>query len=564
MIAQGNVRMKKYNSYLSATFALYLLGLACFVGYNYLDNKEKAIARIDTKLIEAASSVPLLVGNKYFSELSNTPPGDDVEKEMVRKLTEFSKINKIKYVYLMRSKNDKIVFALSGATDEEIEKGTYSKYDDAYNDASDVLKQVFVTKKVSFEEYTDKWGSFRSVLIPWRSPSGEFFIIGADFPISELNDIYLKDLLTSIFTGLYFLLLAVPFVLCVMKSSKEAKLTLEAEVKRQTIDIEQLNQNLAQRVTEAENEAQKALVACREAEDYRLQAEQAKVQGMLEASARIKEVVAGINAASEALSVQVEQSSEGADRQSSQVSETAAAMEEMNSTVLEIARNSAESAKSADDARQKAQAGNEIVVSVIKSIEDIQNIALALKENMDALGKQAAGIGQIANVISDIADQTNLLALNAAIEAARAGDAGRGFAVVADEVRKLAEKTQVATKEVEHSIQAIQSGAKTNIENVEQAVRTISAANSQASNSGQALREIVDLIGTASDRVQAIATASEQQSATSEEISRSIENVAAISSETADAMRQSAMAVSELAQQAAILRQLVVDMQSDG
>ena len=79
--------MKKYNRYLAATFVLYLLGLACFVGYNYLDNKEKAIARIDTKLIEAASSVPLLVGNKYFSELSNTPPGDDVEKEMVRKLT---------------------------------------------------------------------------------------------------------------------------------------------------------------------------------------------------------------------------------------------------------------------------------------------------------------------------------------------------------------------------------------------------------------------------------------------------------------------------------------------
>lgn len=131
-------------------------------------------------------------------------------------------------------------------------------------------------------------------------------------------------------------------------------------------------------------------------------------------------------------------------------------------------------------------------------------------------------------------------------------------------MRKLAEKTQVATKEVEHSIQAIQLGAKTNIESVEQAVRTISAANSQASNSGQALSEIVDLIGTASDRVQAIAAASEQQSATSEEISRSIENVAAISSETADAMRQSAMAVAELARQAAILRQLVIEMQSDG
>lgn len=77
--------------------------------------------------------------------------------------------------------------------------------------------------------------------------------------------------------------------------------------------------------------------------------------------------------------------------------------------------------------------------------------------------KQAEGIGEIINTISDIADQTNLLALNAAIEAARAGDAGRGFAVVADEVRKLAEKTMVATKDVEQYIHTIQNSAKTNM-----------------------------------------------------------------------------------------------------
>ena len=121
---------------------------------------------------------------------------------------------------------------------------------------------------------------------------------------------------------------------------------------------------------------------------------------------------------------------------------------------------------------------------------------------MNALGQQAEGIGQIMSVIADIADQTNLLALNAAIEAARAGDAGRGFAVV-----------------------------------------------------------ILENVHLVNDQVQSIATASEQQSAASEEINHSVEQVATISSETAQAMEQAAKAVADLAQQSQVLQGLIRDMQ---
>ena len=110
------------------------------------------------------------------------------------------------------------------------------------------------------------------------------------------------------------------------------------------------------------------------------------------------------------------------------------------------------------------------------------------------LGKQAQGIGQILNVISDIADQTNLLALNAAIEAARAGEAGRGFAVVADEVRKLAEKTMTATGEVGEAIRNIQVGTQKNMSNVEQSVQAVVSATALADKSGNALVDIVNLV----------------------------------------------------------------------
>ena len=102
--------------------------------------------------------------------------------------------------------------------------------------------------------------------------------------------------------------------------------------------------------------------------------------------------------------------------------------------------------------------------------------------------RQAEGIGQIMNVISDIADQTNLLALNAAIEAARAGDAGRGFAVVADEVRKLAEKTMTATHEVGAVITGIQEGTRKSVAGVNLSINTIQEATNLANQSGQTLR----------------------------------------------------------------------------
>ncbi len=315
---------------------------------------------------------------------------------------------------------------------------------------------------------------------------------------------------------------------------------------------------------EAAEQARLAGIATDEANEAKAKAERAKAEGMIAAATQLEKVVEVISSASEELSAQVEQSSRGSEVQSTRVAETATAMEEMNSTVLEVARNASQAAESTDNARKKAGEGSTVVGQVVSGIGTMQSVSMSLKEDMGQLGKQAEGIGQIMNVISDIADQTNLLALNAAIEAARAGDAGRGFAVVADEVRKLAEKTMSATQEVGAAIRGIQDGARKNMDNVDRAVHTVEEATKLANKSGEALQEIVNLVDTATDQVRSIATASEQQSATSEEINRSIEDINRISSETADAMRQSAQAVGELANQTQTLRTLIERMKAGG
>ncbi|WP_243439023.1 methyl-accepting chemotaxis protein [Fundidesulfovibrio soli] len=259
----------------------------------------------------------------------------------------------------------------------------------------------------------------------------------------------------------------------------------------------------------------------------------------------------------------VSSSHTGAEQQNSRIAETLAAMSEMNSTVLEVARNASQAAETSSQARKQAEEGAGVVGKVVDGIAQVQSEALALKQDMAHLGGQADSIGRIMNVISDIADQTNLLALNAAIEAARAGEAGRGFAVVADEVRKLAEKTMTATKEVGDAIRGIQDGTAHSIQSVERAVQRIDEATGLAGQSGHSLQQIVTLVEVTADQVRAIAAASEQQAAASEQINRSVEDVSNISRATAQDMTRAARAVDELADRARVLRDIIEGLQGN-
>ncbi len=325
--------------------------------------------------------------------------------------------------------------------------------------------------------------------------------------------------------------------------------------------------NLRERVDEAARksvEAQKASeqagAALIEAEKAKEQAESARRDGMLAAAQQLEGVAEIVSSASTQLSAQIEQSQKGAALSAGRLAQTATAMEEMNSTVLEVAKNASDTSAASGRTRQKAEDGAGVVQKAVKSIREVQQQSLALKQDMVGLGEQARAIGRVMDVISDIADQTNLLALNAAIEAARAGEAGRGFAVVADEVRKLAEKTMASTTDVGNAVKGIQASAEKSAAQVDEAVQTVEEATEFANQSGQALEEIVGLADHTADQVQAIATASEQQSASSSEINQSLGEVNAVTNENARSMAEAAQAVAELARQAQVLTRLIEEM----
>jgi methyl-accepting chemotaxis protein len=264
--------------------------------------------------------------------------------------------------------------------------------------------------------------------------------------------------------------------------------------------------------------------------------------------------------ASEQLRGLVAQARDGAGTQSERTHETATAMDQMNTAVLEVARLAQEAATDADEARGRAGEGAELVTRVVESIVDVAKRAESLRASMEELDERAEGIGKVLSVIEDIADQTNLLALNAAIEAARAGEAGRGFAVVADEVRKLAEKTMQATNEVHGVVTGIQEGARSNVEAMEEAVRSVRRSTELAGKSGQALESIVAMAADSADRVRSIATAAEEQSSASEEINRSTTEVTRICGLTDGLMHDASSAIDRLSNLSRQLRAVISEM----
>ncbi|WP_288956792.1 methyl-accepting chemotaxis protein [uncultured Desulfovibrio sp.] len=323
---------------------------------------------------------------------------------------------------------------------------------------------------------------------------------------------------------------------------------------------------LKHKIEEAREQTDMAMAKSREAEAALTSAEEAaresaaKNELILEACQRIEDVVSNANRASGELSTGIIQSKQGAEVQARKISETASAMEQMSSVVIEVSRNASSAAELSADARQKAEEGADVVLDVTRSIRSVQEQSRQLKEDMQTLGQHAQAVNRIMGVISDIADQTNLLALNAAIEAARAGESGRGFAVVADEVRKLAEKTMASTTDVDNAVRAIQQSADKNMRQVDETVQTIEQATELTGRSGEALREIVAIVDGAATQVRAIATASEEQAASSREMADAINEVDSVAGQTAQAMNNAARSVADLAAQTRTLHSLVMEM----
>jgi PAS domain S-box-containing protein len=261
---------------------------------------------------------------------------------------------------------------------------------------------------------------------------------------------------------------------------------------------------------------------------------------------QVSEAIHATAGASTQISSSTEEMASGAEEQSTQTSEVAAAIEQMTRTILEMTRNAGTASENVRSAGKIAEDGGKVVEDTVEGMKRIAEVVSKTADTVKQLGKSSDQIGEIIQVINDIADQTNLLALNAAIEAARAGEMGRGFAVVADEVRKLAERTTKATKEIAGMIIQIQQETKGAVESIDKGNEEVLKGQEMANNAGKSLKEIIRASIKVVDDVNQVATASEEQSTTAEQISKSVESISNISNESAEAIQQVALSAEDL------------------
>ncbi|PJY97971.1 methyl-accepting chemotaxis protein [Pseudomonas donghuensis] len=229
----------------------------------------------------------------------------------------------------------------------------------------------------------------------------------------------------------------------------------------------------------------------------------------------------------------VDNTAERSGRQQEMTEMVATAVHEMGLTVQDIAQNAGNAAVASETARSEALQAREVVRRSIAHIEGMSDEIGQAASAVSELATEVASIDEVLAVIRSISEQTNLLALNAAIEAARAGEMGRGFAVVADEVRTLARRTQVSTDQVQQMILRLKHGAGSAVASMQAGQAATGTGVESSQQTGASLGTITDQVEHISDMNHQVATATEEQSAVTEEINRTVQGISDLARETA-------------------------------
>ncbi len=260
----------------------------------------------------------------------------------------------------------------------------------------------------------------------------------------------------------------------------------------------------------------------------------------------------------QSLAAQLGKASTTQTRQISSATESVAAMAASTEEVSGNAERAADVARHSVDVAHK---GGEAVRRTIDGMNAIRETIQETSKRIKRLGESSQEIGNIVELISDIAEQTNILALNASIQASMAGEAGRGFAVVADEVQRLAERAATATKQIDVLVRTIQTDTNEAVVSMERSTTDVVGGALLAENAGAALQEIEQVSNQIASLVQNISSSSRSQSAAAQNIARNTQVLREVSVQTADVTSATSQAILKLADLATALRKSVAGFQ---
>ncbi|RIU94454.1 methyl-accepting chemotaxis protein [Oceanobacillus picturae] len=239
--------------------------------------------------------------------------------------------------------------------------------------------------------------------------------------------------------------------------------------------------------------------------------------------------------ATEQITNSIQDVASGVESQSNRIDSSSQMAQNMSSSIQQIATSSNEVSSTAADATVVIDAGNKAIKTTVGQMEFIKKTVHELSGNIEGLGNKTREIGEIVDVITNIAEQTNLLALNAAIEAARAGEHGKGFAVVADEVRKLAEQSSQSSEQIKNMIQSIQNESIDAVKAMETGTTEVDRGIEVVSEAGQSFNDITSFVNTVTTQIQQVASKIQEISSGTDQFVETFDSLAGISETTSGA-----------------------------
>ena len=405
-----------------------------------------------------------------------------------------------------------------------------------------------------------------SVFTPLDLPGGQRWVLAVAAPAAEATrdtdalakTMLIISLLSLIIVGVLILFIAKRFAKPISLIRDECLLLAQGDLRERASkvssedEIGQLAKGFREMRTSLRN-----LVATVHAQSEHLAASSEELTASADQSAQ----------ASNQVAESITEVAAGATAQLNAANDAAAVVQQMSASIQQVSATTNEVANQSARAANQAQEGNRAVNKAVEQMNRIEQTVNNSAKVVAELGERSKAIGQIVATISGIAGQTNLLALNAAIEAARAGEQGRGFAVVAEEVRKLAEQSEAATKQISALIGGIQGDTEQAVAAMDNGTREVKLGAEVVNAAGQAFHEIVGLVTQVSDQVKEVSDTIEQMAVGSQQIVGSVNKIDKLSKEAAwqaqnvsAATEEQSASMEEIASSSQSLAQLAIDL----
>ena len=488
-----------------------LLTVGAFTAHTYVTSTAGAIELIDSRLNATARAIPSLLGSDFLrrAQQAGSVSAAEMERNALR-LNQYAEQFKVVYLYALWQKDGKIVYLADGAGPQEVAAGKFGHHLEPYNGSAG-LKAAFASGRVTHDEYTDKYGTFRSVFVPLQLGT-QRIVLAADVSLAEVAQARRAALANTLLIGGGALLVG-GIVAWLLSHLLARSITRISEHIRSTAETHDLTRRLHVRADD----------------EIGRMAERFNALG--ETFCQILRTVSDNARHTFSSAEQVQGSAQTLRDSTLQTHQRLQQLAGHAGHVLQLAGESSHSVATLegriDDVGGELQQAQRKVTDVTGQLDSHVAANHQLSERFQALAQDVNIITGILGRIAGIAEQTSLLALNAAIEAARAGEAGRGFAVVADEVRKLAGQTQDTLAETQQFVDRLLGTIAS----------TAGSITHQAEEAGQ-LSGAADEVRTALDNTVGLMHELRQSFVTAQDKTRAIESDIHAMSAAMDDVRQ--------------------------